>query len=165
METKMHRALHRVGARVLILALVAGAFAVLMATPRASAQTPVPGTPSNGRSCTPIDEKALRAPYVLKYGLSITELQQQFYGQSNMPNDGSYNDLGYSPVRTTGYTADGSVFFATKWAKTGGPSWSSKFGLIPTSHGGVVNWSSTTEGRTSDGGRRAAVGDSLGSRG
>jgi hypothetical protein len=161
----MHRALHRVGARVLILALVAGAFAVLMATPRASAQTPVPGTPSNGRSCTPIDEKALRAPYVLKYGLSITELQQQFYGQSNMPNDGSYNDLGYSPVRTTGYTADGSVFFATKWAKTGGPSWSSKFGLIPTSHEGVVNWSSTTEGRTSDGGRRAAVGDSLGSRG
>lgn len=125
----MQRGLHRFSLRALALALVAGAVAVVMATPHASAQTPVPGTPNDGTPCAPVDEKALQAPYVFKFGLTGTELQQQFYGDSTKPNDGSYNDQGYSPVRTTGYTSGSDIYFATKWAKTGGPSWASRFGL------------------------------------
>ncbi len=89
-------------------------------------------TPNQGpvrNTCPSFDRETLDAPYVFQYGLSGSTLQGDFYGDGNVANDGSYNDAGYRPVRLTGYMDNGDVRFATRWVKTGGPAWSSKFGL------------------------------------
>lgn len=101
----------------------------------ASAQTGPNGpTRTPDRSPTPTEcpaynREALDVPYVFRYGVDGDSLQKDFYGDSNVANDGSYNDAGYRPTRLTGYTDNGQVEFATKWVKSGGPKWSSKFGL------------------------------------
>jgi hypothetical protein len=87
-------------------------------------------TTSRGAArCLPVDAKLVAAPYALEYGLTGTELQTNYFGSSTNANDGSFNDKGFRPVRLTGYVDDGSVRFATKWVRDGGPSWKSQFGL------------------------------------
>jgi len=83
-------------------------------------------TPSR---CLPADAKLIGAPYALEYGLTASELQLRYFGSSSNPDDGSFNDKNYRPVRLTGYVDDGEVRFATKWVRDSGPAWSSRFGL------------------------------------
>jgi beta-lactamase class A len=80
-------------------------------------------------TCGAIDRDLLDARSVFRYGVSPENLQEQFFGQDSNPNDGSYNDEGYRPVRLTGYTEGGKVRYATKWVKLGGPRFTSRFGL------------------------------------
>ena len=79
-------------------------------------------------TCVAIDRDLLDARSIFKYGVTPEDLQAQFYGSTANPNDGSYNDDGYRPVRLTGYMDDGNVRFATKWVKLGG-KFTSRFGL------------------------------------
>jgi len=74
--------------------------------------------------CAPIDQAALAAPYVFRYGLTGSQLQSEFFDE-----DTGYNGQGYRPVRLTGYQAGSQVLFATKWIKAAGPEWRSEFGL------------------------------------
>ena len=80
-------------------------------------------------TCGTIDRDLLDARSIFKYGVTPEDLQAQFYGSTANPNDGSYNDDGYRPVRLTGYMDDGNVRFATKWVKLGGTKFTSRFGL------------------------------------
>ena len=80
-------------------------------------------------TCGTIDRDLLDARSIFKYGVTPEDLQEQFYGDESDPNDGSYNDDGYRPVRLTGYMDDGTVRSATKWVKLGGPKFTSRFGL------------------------------------
>ena len=88
-----------------------------------------PPTRTSPSYCPDFDRELQGLPYVMKYGLSGKQLQDGFYGDGDVANDGSYNDEGYKPVRLTGYFDNGETTFATKWVKAGGPSWTSKFGL------------------------------------
>jgi len=89
------------------------------------AQTRAP----NEGTCEDIDREILAAPYVFQFGLSGDDLQDRFYGDGNNPADGSYNDAGYHPVHTTGYTAGKETYFATQWIQHGTAGWTSRFGL------------------------------------
>jgi hypothetical protein len=80
-------------------------------------------------TCGAIDRDLLDARSIFRYGVTPEDLQDQFYGSTSDPNDGSYNDDGYRPVRLTGYVDDGKVRFATKWAKLAGSKFTSRFGL------------------------------------
>jgi hypothetical protein len=80
-------------------------------------------------TCGPIDRDLLNARSVFKYAVTGEDLQSQFFGQDSNPNDGSYNDDGYRPVRLTGYMSNGKVRYATKWVKLGGARFTSRFGL------------------------------------
>ena len=79
--------------------------------------------------CRPFDAESLKSPYVFNRGISAAKLQSDYFGKPEVANDGSLNDLGYRPVRLTGYTVNGEVRYAAKWVKDDGPAWTSKFGL------------------------------------
>jgi beta-lactamase class A len=115
------------------LGFVAAAVAATALIPSAAfagpSDSPKPTPPPTRGTCPAYDAETLRAPYVFNYGLSGDALQEKFYGKSEDPADGSYNDDGYKPVRLTGYEDNGATKFATKWVNTGGPAWTSKFGL------------------------------------
>jgi len=83
-------------------------------------------TPSR---CLPADAKLIAAPYAYEYGLTAGELQSKYFGTSSNPDDGSFNDKGYRPVRLTGYMDNGEVRYATKWVRDGGAAWDSHAGL------------------------------------
>jgi hypothetical protein len=91
--------------------------------------TPSSGSPRGAARCLPADAKLIGAPYALEYGLSAGDLQSRYFGSSSNPADGSFNDQGYRPVRLTGYVDDGSVHYATKWVRDGGPAWNARVGL------------------------------------
>src|SRR5687767_13152710 len=57
--------------------------------------------------CAPIDQAALAAPYVFRYGLTGSQLQSEFFDKET-----GYNGQGYRPVRLTGYQAGSQVLFA-----------------------------------------------------
>ncbi|HEY7640223.1 MAG TPA: serine hydrolase [Steroidobacteraceae bacterium] len=80
-------------------------------------------------TCGAVDRDLIDARSVFKYGVTPEDLPAQFYGSQSDPNDGSYNDDGYRPVRLTGYMDDGKVRYATKWAKLGGAKYTSRFGM------------------------------------
>lgn len=101
--------------------LIAAMIGTVVPAPSARAQT--------ANSCGSIDQDLLKAPYVFQYGLSGSSLQNDFFGVNTNPNDGSYNDAGYRPIRLTGYMDNGQVRFATKWVKMKGPTWNSRFGM------------------------------------
>jgi len=108
---------------------VATLLCAIAASP-ARAQTTLPGTTSRYPArCQPVDTKALTSPYAFEYGVSPDVLQAKFFGSSAVPDDGSYNDQGYRPVRVTGYVDNGDVRYATKWVRDGGPEWKSRFGM------------------------------------
>src|SRR5688572_7827275 len=94
-----------------------------------------PHTPAQAQTapkrdtCGSIDRDLLDARSIFKFGVTPEDLQDRFYGQESDPDDGSYNDDGYRPVRLTGYMDEGKVRFATKWAKLGGPEFTSRVGL------------------------------------
>jgi hypothetical protein len=109
---------------VLACALLSSIVAAISPLTPAQAQT----APKRD-TCGPIDRDLLDARSVFRYGVTPEDLQEQFFGHESDPNDGSYNDDGYRPVRLTGYMDDGKVRFATKWVKLGGLKFSSRFGL------------------------------------
>jgi hypothetical protein len=80
-------------------------------------------------ACAPIDQAALAAPYVFRYGLTGSQLQSQFFNK-----DTGYNGQGYRPVRLTGYQAGSQVLFATKWVQAAGPEWRGEFGLTSAAY-------------------------------
>jgi hypothetical protein len=101
-----------------------------LAAPPVHAQARLGSTPTQPPArCQPVDAKLLTAPYTFEYGVSPSELQSKFFGTSAVADDGSYNDDGYRPVRLTGYVDNGSVRYATKWIRDGGPEWKSRFGM------------------------------------
>jgi len=102
------------------LASIAATFTPLAAQAQTAAQRD---------TCAAVDRDRLDARSVFKYGLSGEELQVQFFGDKDDPDDGSYNDDDYRPVRLTGYMDNGNVRYATKWAKISGPKWQSRAGL------------------------------------
>ncbi len=112
--------------RTFVLGCLAAATAAAALIPNAAFAGPNDGpgkTPPPTRgTCPEYNYENARAPYVVKYGLSGDDLQKDFYGDGDVPNDGSYNDEGFRPVRLTGYTDNGSTRFATKWVETGGPA-------------------------------------------
>lgn len=109
---------------VLACALLSSIVAAISPLTPAQAQT----APKRD-TCGAIDRDLLDARSVFRYGVAPEDLQAQFFGQESNPNDGSYNDDGYRPVRLTGYMDDGKVRFATKWVKLGGLKFTSRFGL------------------------------------
>lgn len=86
-------------------------------------------TPSDPKRCSNYDATLLHAPYAFQYGVTPNQLQKTFYGEATVPNDGSYSDNGYRPVRVTGYVDGSNVLYATKWVKDGAGPWTSMFGL------------------------------------
>jgi beta-lactamase class A len=105
-------------------ALLASIFGTIVPFATADAQSA-----AKRDTCETIDRELLNAPSIFRYGVSIDDLQQQFYGSTTDPADGSYNDEGYRPIRLTGYMDDGEVRFATKWIKLPGSKWASRFGM------------------------------------
>ena len=95
----------------------------------AEAQRPPSNPTSVPARCLPADAKLIGAPYAFEYGLSASELQSKYFGTSSDPDDGSFNDRGYRPVRLTGYVDNGAVRYATKWVRDGGPAWNARTGL------------------------------------
>jgi hypothetical protein len=96
----------------------------------AEAQVRSPGTTSRPPArCLPVDAGLIGAPYALEYGLTADDLQSRYFGSTTDPNDGSFNDQGYRPVRLTGYVDDGDVRYATKWVRDAGPAWNARAGL------------------------------------
>ncbi len=79
--------------------------------------------------CLPFDSESLHAPYVFDRGISAARLQSDYFGKSDVADDGSLNDRGYRPVRLTGYEVNGEVRYAARWVKDAGPAWTSKYGL------------------------------------
>src|SRR5688500_5857200 len=120
-----HRSTSGLAAIVSVAALFAS-LAPASAEAQTSRSTAAPRPPAR---CVPVDTKLVGAPYALEHGLSGADLQSKYFGASADPDDGSFNDQGFRPVRLTGYVDDGSVRFATKWVRDGGPSWNSRAGL------------------------------------
>ncbi len=73
-----------------------------------------------------IDKGLLAAPSVFRYGLTGTELQEEFFDAGKGTN--TFNDQGYRPIRLTGYRVGDSTRFATNWVKIAGPGWKGFFG-------------------------------------
>lgn len=86
-------------------------------------------TRPNGPTCGEVDRELLKAPDVFRYGLTADELQQQFYGDTNNPADGSYNDQSYKPIQVQGYVDNGEMRYATKWVRMSSPGFASRVGL------------------------------------
>jgi beta-lactamase class A len=75
----------------------------------------------------PVTARA-EAEGVVRYGVTPTDLQDDFFENSN---DGSqsYNEAGYRPARLTGYVDGGNVRYFTRWVQnTGGIEWRGRYG-------------------------------------
>ena len=115
-------------------ALAAIASTIVIGAWIAPASAEAQRTPSNDprrapARCLPAAARLIGAPHALEYGLSASELQSKYFGTSSDPDDGSFNDRGYRPVRLTGYVDNGAVRYATKWVRDGGPAWNARSGL------------------------------------
>jgi beta-lactamase class A len=104
----------------LLLVSLAGEFVI---------ETAKAQTDPHGNTCGSIDLELLNAPSVFRYGLSAEELQEQFFGDDDDKDDGSFHDAGYRPMRLTGYTKKGEVRFGTRWVKQAGPERISSVGM------------------------------------
>lgn len=110
-------------AAIMLLSLVLADFSTIAAQSADGSNKPT----RDGRHldiCRTIDRKDLEHPYVFRYGVSADSLQDDFYDKET-----GINGDGYRPERVTGYMDGGSVRFATKWIKDGGPGWRSWFGM------------------------------------
>jgi hypothetical protein len=81
-----------------------------------------PGLGQTSSACAPIDVDELRRPYVFRRDLTPGQLQTELFDE--------LAPQGWRPQRLTGYQMGGSEErFATKWVRTPGPAWTSRFGL------------------------------------
>lgn len=76
---------------------------------------------------------------IVQSGLSAQTLQTDYFEDNNDSHQ-SYNELGYRPVRLTGYVDGGQVRYFTRWIhNTDGRAWKGYFGKTVTEFDALVN--------------------------